>query len=110
MVPGYELYLMAIDPNLIGRWIHSLEEDSSENKTYRRIKPSDDINIVDAIELKTNGEFVRYTKPNQGNLESHEGHYQIFNNTIIVNFDNPYEDFILKIVSLDRDKLQVRKL
>lgn len=101
---------MAIDPNLIGHWIHSLEEDSNEIKTYRRKKPSDDITIIDAIELKPNGEFVRYTKPNQGNLEPHEGHYQIFDDTIIVNFGNPYEDFILKIVSLDHDKLQVRKL
>lgn len=100
---------MEIDANLISCWIHSPERDSDEAKTYRRTKKLDDTNIVDGFELKSNGEFIGYTKSNKGKPELDKGHYQIFNDTIVVNFDDPYRDYILKIVSLDKDLLKVRK-
>lgn len=103
---------MTIDPNLINYWIHSPQEDQDEIITYRKKKSvtgNANNNTSNGFELKENGEFIKYTNSPEGILKSHSGHYQVYNKSIIVNFDDPYQDFILKIEYLDDNVLKVRK-
>ncbi len=101
-----------MDPRLINHWIHSQSENSTNIITYRAKKKINNTLSTenDSFELKKNGEFIQYYVSPNGKISLETGRFEIYNNSIYVSLNNPYQDFILDILYCDDNVLKVRKI
>lgn len=97
-----------MNANLINFWELSSKRESDIVSYIRRKKKSGKP-VNNSFELKPDGQFIQYNASPEGKLSVKKGRYEIRDHFIYVNFDNPYEDFILNILFNDDKILKIRK-
>lgn len=98
-----------MDANLINFWELSSKKESDKVLAYRRRKKKSGKLADNSFELKPDGQFIQYNVSQEGKLRMKKGRYEIKDHFIYVNFDNPYEDFIINILYNDNKILKIRK-
>jgi hypothetical protein len=98
-----------MDTNLINFWEPFSKTESDKVLVYRRRKKKSSKVANNSFELKSDGQFKQYNVSQDGKLRVKKGTYEIKDHFIYVNFDNPYEDFIINILYNDNKNLKIRK-
>jgi hypothetical protein len=104
MDPFYNQYIYNV-------WFHSYEEDTEEALIYR----TRDFNFPlsrgrDGFEIKSTGEFIKYSIAATDGLRPIRGRTKVEGNKIKIYFnDNRLEPYVLNVISCDKDILKITK-
>jgi|SRR5688572_11904174 hypothetical protein len=97
---------------LVGRWIHSWEEDSGENRTYRR--EGFDFPLSrrprQVVDLMADGHFVSRSGGPADATVAREGRWEARNSVLLTLQQDPDAEAILEIMDLQERLLTVRQL
>jgi hypothetical protein len=97
-----------MDPRLTKCWIFS-HKDPDGTSVYNRRRKELQTPTDKSVELKSNGEFISHNPHSTGCSGIKKGRFVIDGHSIIVNFNNHYEDLIFSIIYYDDEVLKVRE-
>ncbi len=108
MCAKLSVYLMS-DPRIFNRWVLTGKTDEGIKIYAHKNEKSDAKQEIErnGLELKPNGELVRYELSPKGSLVQYTGKYKIDGNTMYTYFKNHYLDSLYKIVELNDKVLKI---
>lgn len=98
--------------SIFRHWVHSREEDYDEIQVYRPSSYSfPPARGRDGFEIKSTEEFIEYGIGRDDRPRPIVGHFIFENRILKVQFGDPsHKSVSLKIVSLKKDQLQVKRI
>jgi hypothetical protein len=97
-----------MDSRLFKSW-ELFKENADGTMEFRQVNNFLNKNPKNGFELRPNGEFLHKKVSSNGRVITTKGRFELKDNFIYVYFDDPYQDFIIRIISCQDKALKVRK-